>query len=54
MGDGIVDLRRIRDRVEAAGYDGLVEVEIFSKAHWWTRDPDEVRDVCVERFLSVC
>src|SRR6266478_9148405 len=30
MGDGVIDLRRIRGWVEAAGYDGFCEVEIFS------------------------
>ncbi|WP_175106572.1 sugar phosphate isomerase/epimerase family protein [Pararobbsia alpina] len=30
MGDGVIDLRGIRSRVEAAGYKGYVEVEILS------------------------
>ncbi|MBL4733838.1 MAG: sugar phosphate isomerase/epimerase [Flavobacteriales bacterium] len=53
MGDGIIDLKTIRASVEAAGYDGPIEVEIFSKKNWWQRDPDEILKVCVERFQSV-
>jgi len=53
MGDGVIDLKHIRRLVEGAGYDGLIEVEIFSKKNWWQRDPDEVLKVCVERFQSV-
>ena len=49
MGDGVVDIPRIRRLVERAGYDGLNEVEIFSAGNWWKRDPDEVVAVCVER-----
>lgn len=54
MGDGVVDLRWLRARVEAAGYGGPVEVEIFSKQDWWQRDPDEVLAVCRERLRTVC
>lgn len=34
MGDGAIDLRRIRAKVEAAGYTGPIEVEIFNQAIW--------------------
>ena len=49
MGDGVIDLPRIRSWVERAGYRGLHEVEIFSAANWWQRDPDEVLATCVAR-----
>ena len=42
MGDGVIDLPLIRSWVEAAGYQGFQEVEIFSELDWWKRDPDEV------------
>src|SRR5262249_24553026 len=48
MGDGVIDFRRIRAWIEAAGYTGPQEVEIFSAADWWTRDPDEVLQICIE------
>ena len=54
MGDGVIDLRRIRGWVEAAGFDGLCEVEIFSERNWWQRSVDEVIRTCVERYRTVC
>jgi sugar phosphate isomerase/epimerase len=54
MGDGVIDIRKIRGWVEDVGYDGFAEVEIFSASNWWKRDPDEVVRVCMERHRSVC
>lgn len=54
MGDGVADLKALRGFVEGAGYRGLCEVEIFSAEHWWKRDPNDVLDVIVERFRTVC
>ena len=53
MGDGVIDLRAIRAQVEAAGYGGHCEVEILSAGKWWTRDPDEVLRICIERHQTV-
>ena len=53
MGDGVIDLPRIRAAVEQAGYNGYVEVEIFSAADWWTKPGDEVLRTCIDRFESV-
>jgi sugar phosphate isomerase/epimerase len=52
MGDGVIDLRRIRGEVEALGFDGFVEVEIFSN-NWWSRPMDEVIETCIARHKSV-
>jgi sugar phosphate isomerase/epimerase len=52
-GDGVIDLRGIRAMVEATGYAGIVDIEIFSAQDWWKRDPDEVLRVCVERHQTV-
>jgi sugar phosphate isomerase/epimerase len=52
MGDGVIDLRRIRGLVEAAGYAGMIEVEIFSR-DWWRRDPDEVLRTMADRYQTV-
>jgi sugar phosphate isomerase/epimerase len=46
MGDGVIDLTLIRSWMEAAGYRGGHEVEIFSANNWWKRDPDEVLATC--------
>jgi sugar phosphate isomerase/epimerase len=54
MGDGVIDFRRIRAWIEAAGYSGPQEVEIFSTADWWTRPGDEVIKTCIERYNQVC
>lgn len=53
MGDGVVDLPRIRGIVEGAGYAGFHEVEIFSKLDWWQRDPDEVLSTCKDRHARM-
>ena len=42
MGDGVIDLKRLRSWMEDSGYRGMHEVEIFSANNWWKRDPDEV------------
>jgi sugar phosphate isomerase/epimerase len=49
IGDGVIDLPKIRAWVEGAGYAGFDEVEIFSELDWWKRDPDEVLRTCKER-----
>ncbi len=49
MGDGVIDLPLLRSWLEAAGYRGQHEVEIFSANHWWKRDPDEVLATCRTR-----
>ncbi|WP_320822677.1 sugar phosphate isomerase/epimerase family protein [Reinekea sp.] len=54
MGDGVADLKAIRASVEAAGYTGMCEVEIFSQANWWQRDPSEVLDTIVSRYRTIC
>lgn len=54
MGDGVIDLPRLRAMVERAGYKGHQEVEIFSANNWWKRDADEVVRTCIERCRTVC
>ncbi|MFC4298075.1 sugar phosphate isomerase/epimerase family protein [Castellaniella hirudinis] len=52
MGDGVVELKTIRREMEAAGYAGLCEVEIFSE-DWWSRPGGDVLDTCIQRHRSV-
>ena len=54
MGDGVIDFRAFRRMIEAAGYRGPQEVEIFSAADWWKRPGDEVLATCIERYNTVC
>jgi sugar phosphate isomerase/epimerase len=50
MGDGVIDLPRVRGWMEAAGYHGMHEVELFS-TRWWGEDGDTVLRTCRERHL---
>lgn len=52
MGDGVIDIRAMREAVEAQDYDGFHEVEIFSRLNWWEKDPDEVLATCKARHLT--
>ncbi len=52
MGDGVIDIPRIRGWVEAQGYAGFSEVEIFSTGNWWQRDAGEVLDTCIARHRT--
>lgn len=54
MGDGVIDLPRLRGLVEANGFSGLNEVEIFSALDWWRRDADEVMATIIERSRTAC
>ncbi|MEZ0308578.1 MAG: sugar phosphate isomerase/epimerase family protein [Ramlibacter sp.] len=52
MGDGVIDIPRIRGWVEAQGFAGYSEVEIFSTGHWWQKDHGEVLDTCIQRHRT--
>lgn len=51
MGDGVIELNRIRGAVEKAGYAGPIEVEIFNQDIWDTPG-DEVLRVMKECYLE--
>ena len=51
MGDGVIELRRIRGEIERAGYRGPIEVEIFNEAIW-ERPVDELVRLTKERFVE--
>lgn len=51
IGDGSVDMREWRERVDAVGYAGRpIEVEIFNE-ELWARDGVEVLRETAERFV---
>jgi sugar phosphate isomerase/epimerase len=52
MGDGVIDIKSLRAAVEAEGFAGYSEIEIFS-TDWWTSPMDEVLQTCIERHRSV-
>jgi sugar phosphate isomerase/epimerase len=51
MGDGVADIPKVRAEVEALGFDGYVEVEIFSN-RWWGLPMDEVLKTVIERYRT--
>ena len=51
MGDGVIDLRQLRRAVDATGYDGPIEVEIFNDAIWKNVD-DELLQLVQRRFIE--
>lgn len=51
MGDGVIEIRKLRAAVDAAGYSGPIEVEIFNEA-LRARPGDEVLALMKERFLA--
>ncbi|WP_027415427.1 sugar phosphate isomerase/epimerase family protein [Aneurinibacillus terranovensis] len=51
IGDGVIELRRIRKALDAVGYQGPIEVEIFNQSIW-DQPGDEVLAVIMERYLE--
>jgi sugar phosphate isomerase/epimerase len=52
LGDGVIDFGPVTEAVEAAGYRGYVEVEIFN-ADVWAAPPDLTATTVRERFAAV-
>lgn len=50
MGEGVIELRRIRNAVEESGYQGPIEVEILNQAIW-DQQPDCVLKEILQRYL---
>ncbi len=53
MGDGVIELRRLREAVDVAGYDGPIEVEIFNEEIWKTADAGFL-ELVKQRFVEHC
>ena len=51
VGDGHIDFRPLTQAVEATGYDGMIEVEIFNESIW-AAAPDETARTVRERFTT--
>jgi sugar phosphate isomerase/epimerase len=45
MGQGVIEIRRLRRAVEEAGYRGPIEVEIFNQELWRTPLKEVIQDV---------
>jgi sugar phosphate isomerase/epimerase len=51
MGDGVIDIKTVREAVEAQGFAGYSEIEIFSN-DWWGKPMDEVLRTCIARHKT--
>ncbi|HEX4021528.1 MAG TPA: sugar phosphate isomerase/epimerase family protein [Acidobacteriaceae bacterium] len=51
MGDGVIEIRRLRQAVEAAGYAGPIEVEIFND-DVWKHVGDGMIETIKQRFVE--
>lgn len=51
MGDGVIELRKLREAVDATGYDGPIEVEIFNDEIWKNAD-DGLMEIIQRRFVE--
>jgi sugar phosphate isomerase/epimerase len=52
MGDGVIDFDPLVTAVDAAGYTGDIEVEIFN-ADLWAADPDDVLTLMKTRYANL-
>ena len=51
MGEGCIPVRKIRSWVERAGFNGFIEVEIFSD-YYWTMDQNRFLDMIVDAYYE--
>ena len=49
MGEGVIDIKRIRSWMDAARYTGDIEVEIFSTRHW-ARDQNKYLEEILQAY----
>ncbi|WP_058912547.1 sugar phosphate isomerase/epimerase family protein [Entomohabitans teleogrylli] len=52
-GDGVIDIPAIRQWVENTGFNGAIELEIFS-SYWWQKDINHILDISVDRIAHYC
>jgi sugar phosphate isomerase/epimerase len=51
MGDGVIELRKLRQAVDAVGYAGPIEVEIFNEEIWKNADSG-LLELTKQRFIE--
>jgi sugar phosphate isomerase/epimerase len=51
MGDGVIDLRGLRRMIDAAGYEGPIEAEIFNPSVWALPGEEAMEMIC-RRYLE--
>ncbi len=50
--EGVANVDHIVGQLEANGWRGAYEIEIFS-TDWWGRPPEDVLDTCIRRFTEL-
>ena len=53
MGEGCIDIKKIREWIEAAGFDGYNEVEVFSE-RLWSRDQKQYLKDIKKSYINYC
>jgi sugar phosphate isomerase/epimerase len=53
MGDGVIEIRKIRLAVEQIGYQGPIEVEIFNQ-QIWDQPGEQTLALMKQRYIEVC
>lgn len=51
-GEGSIDLSEFLNMTAAAGYTGLIEIEVLSDS-WWAASPQEAAEAAVQGFLKI-
>ena len=49
MGEGVIDIPRITSWMDDAGFDGAIEVEIFS-TRWWAEDQNSFLSEIIDSY----
>ncbi len=52
MGEGVADVVGITGAVRRSGYQGLLEIEIFSRNDLWRRPAKDVAELCLEKAAA--
>lgn len=52
MGEGVADIPRLTAAVMKTGYQGWMEIEIFSRHDLWTMDAGAITALCLQRAMT--
>ena len=51
-GEGVIDLQSFVSLADAAGYEGLIEIEVLSD-HWWSEPLDKAAEAALNGFAAI-
>jgi sugar phosphate isomerase/epimerase len=49
VGDGIIDIGRVKSWLDSIAYSGPFELELFSELDWWQRAPEDTVRIGIDR-----